>query len=96
MGHTDYDVESGSPTGMEKVRPFEDDTGAVPAGSFEVGDSWYARTQRFAGRFKIEQRGIERVPENERTDSSLMKVGTMVRHAACPVRNMMDDRAHGR
>lgn len=96
MGHADYDVETGSPTGMEKVRPFEDDTGAVPAESFEVGDSWYARTQRFAGRFKIEQRGIERVPENERTDSSLMKVGTMVRHAACPVQNMMNDRRHGR
>lgn len=84
MGHTDYDVETVSPTDTEKIRPFEDETGAVPAVSFEIGDSWYARAQRFAGRFKIEQRGIERVPESERTDGSLMNVGTMVRHTACP------------
>ncbi|KAI9872000.1 MAG: purine-cytosine permease [Pleopsidium flavum] len=77
MGHADDDIETGSPVGMEKHRPFEDATGDVSGESFEVGDTWYARTQRLAGRFKIEQRGIERVPENERTDNSLMKVGTM-------------------
>lgn len=85
MGHADYDIETGSPIGMEKHRPFEDETGAVPGESFEVGNTWYARTQRFAGRFKIEQRGIERVPENERTDNSLMKVGTMVRRTASQI-----------
>ena len=86
MGRADYDIETGAPDGLEKRRPFEDETGAVPGESFEVGDSWYARTQRFAGRFKIEQRGIERVPEDERTDSSLIKVGTMVRKLASPTR----------
>lgn len=85
MGHPDYDVETGSPVGSEKRRPLEDETGAVPGESFELGDSWYARTQRFAGRFKIEQRGIERVPENERTDSSLRQVGTMVRETESQV-----------
>jgi len=38
--------------------------------------------QRLAGKFNIEQRGIERVPENERTDTGvkgLLNVMTMVR-----------------
>lgn len=53
------------------------DNGAVPGDSFEIGDSFYAKAQRLAGRFKIEQRGIERVPEDERTDTSYLNVGTM-------------------
>ncbi|KKY25823.1 putative purine-cytosine permease [Diplodia seriata] len=53
------------------------DGGAVPGESFEYGNSLYARIQRLAGRFNIEQRGIERVPEDERTDRSLLNVGTM-------------------
>jgi hypothetical protein len=53
--------------------------GAVPGESFEYGDSYYAKLQRFAGKFKVEQRGIERVPEDERTDTSLLNVGSMVR-----------------
>lgn len=52
--------------------------GAVPGESFEYGTSWTAKAQRFAGKLKIEQRGIERVPENERHDTSLWNVGTMV------------------
>lgn len=51
---------------------------AVPNKAFTEGDSPYAKIQRFAGRFNIEQRGIERVPEDERTDKSLVNVGTMV------------------
>lgn len=51
---------------------------AVPANAFTEGNSPYAKIQRFAGRFNIEQRGIERVPEDERTDRHLMNVGTMV------------------
>lgn len=54
------------------------DGNAVPGESFEYGDSLYARMQRLAGKLNIEQRGIERVPENERTDTSLLNVGTMV------------------
>ncbi|KAL1652080.1 Purine-cytosine permease fcy21 [Diplodia intermedia] len=53
------------------------DGGAVPGESFEYGNSLYAKIQRLAGRFNIEQRGIERVPEDERTDRSLLNVGTM-------------------
>lgn len=43
-----------------------------------AGNSWPARLQRLAGRFGIEQRGIERVPEDERTDTSMGKIGTLV------------------
>lgn len=52
--------------------------GAVPGESFEYGNSMYAKLQRLAGRFHVEQRGIERVPEDERNDTSLLNVGTMV------------------
>lgn len=55
--------------------------GAVPGESFEYGDGWYAKMQRLAGKFNVEQRGIERVPENERTDDgfkALLNVATMV------------------
>ena len=59
--------------------PYVDNSGAIPSESFEIGDSIYAKLQRVAGKFNIEQRGIERVPENERTDlDGLMNVGTMV------------------
>lgn len=52
--------------------------GAVPGESFEYGNSLYARVQRIAGKFRIEQRGIERVPEDERTDTSYFNIGSMV------------------
>ena len=63
---------------FDKRRPFTDDTGAVPGESFEVGNSIYARLQRLAGKLNIEQRGIERVPEDERTDTNILNVGSMV------------------
>lgn len=52
---------------------------AVPTNAFTQGNSLYAKIQRFAGKYSIEQRGIERVPEDERTDKHLMNVGTMVK-----------------
>ncbi|CAI7566034.1 unnamed protein product [Penicillium glandicola] len=51
--------------------------GAVPGESFEYGDSLYAKIQRVAGKFNIEQRGVERVPDSERTDKSYLNVGSM-------------------
>lgn len=54
-----------------------DDNGAVHAETFVVGDSWYAKTQRFAGKFGVEQRGIERVPSDERENAHISQVGTM-------------------
>ncbi|MCJ1420141.1 purine-cytosine permease [Xylographa parallela] len=70
------DTERGSPVG-EKNGVYYDDTGAVASESFAYGDSTTAKIHRFAGRFNIEQRGIERVPESERTDRNLHKIGTM-------------------
>ena len=55
--------------------------GTVPGETFEIGNSFYAKTQRLAGKLKIEQRGIERVPEDEREDDgfkALLNAGTMV------------------
>ncbi|KAI4115787.1 MAG: hypothetical protein LQ345_003676 [Seirophora villosa] len=85
MMKSEYDVESYSPTATDHTEKhiasalpvYADPTGAVPGESFAIGDSLYARIQRFAGKYSIEQRGIERVPENERTDTNLVKVGTM-------------------
>lgn len=57
---------------------FNQESGAVPASSFEHGDSLYAKLQRLGGKIKVEQRGIERVPEDERTDSSYWNIGSMV------------------
>lgn len=56
--------------------------GAVPGHTFEYGNGWYAKTMRFAGKLNIEQRGIERVPEDERHEfglRGLLNVMTMVR-----------------
>lgn len=60
---------------------YEDNSGAVPGETFEYGDSLYAKLQRFAGKLNVEQRGIERVPDNERTDTSYLNVGSMVRYS---------------
>ncbi|KAI1426763.1 purine-cytosine permease [Xylaria sp. FL1777] len=40
-------------------------------------DSLYAKLQAFAGKYGVEQRGIERVPDDERTDSSMSQIGTL-------------------
>jgi hypothetical protein len=45
---------------------------------FGSGNTWYAKLQGFVGRFGVEQRGIERVPEDERTDTGMSKIGTLV------------------
>jgi len=69
-----YDVEK------EAVRAgsSHNSEGAVPGESFEYGDGAFAKLQRLAGKLHVEQRGIERVPEDERDDTSLLNVGTMV------------------
>lgn len=77
---SEYDVEKHGVT--NEIGLVTDETGAVHASAFEQGDGWYAKLQRLAGRFNIEQRGIERVPEDERTDiHGLRNVGTMVCHS---------------
>ncbi|EON98547.1 putative purine-cytosine permease protein [Phaeoacremonium minimum UCRPA7] len=53
------------------------DENAVHKSEFVAGDSIYARLQRAAGKFGVEQRGIERVPSDERTDAGMSKIGTL-------------------
>jgi hypothetical protein len=77
----EYDVEGA--TNEKHVSPntsseYVGDEGAVHAETFIVGDSIYAKAQRFATKFGVEARGIERVPSDERTDSNMSKIGTMV------------------
>jgi hypothetical protein len=64
---------------QDYAAPLED--GAVAGESFEIGNTWTAKLQRLAGKYNVEQRGIERVPEDERTDKgfrALLNVSTMV------------------
>lgn len=75
------DVEkrfSASFSAPEKHRDYVDESGAVPGDTFDAATGVTGKLQRLAGRFGVEQRGIERVPEDERTDKSVVKVGTMV------------------
>jgi hypothetical protein len=73
------DIEAGDLKPVSSELPGEYG-GVVPGESFEAGNSLYAKMQRLAGRFGVEQRGIERVPEDERTDNRrpLLNIATMV------------------
>ena len=88
MGYDNFDSEKGARTGSvvdgleERHGKLVAEDGTVPGETFVIGDSFYAKAQRFAARFNIEQRGIERVPEDERADDgfkALLNAGTMVR-----------------
>lgn len=95
MGSDEFDVEKSSAAHqssepdssngyIEHNGKLMTEEGAVPGETFVMGDSFRAKAMRFAGRFKIEQRGIERVPEDERTDTGfkgLLNAGTMVCYA---------------
>ncbi|KAM0802029.1 purine-cytosine permease [Usnea florida] len=75
-----YEVGSYSPNGTdpEKGSPvYNPEAPAVSGDIFITGDSLYAKIQRSVSKFGVEPRGIERVPEDERTDTNLMKAGTM-------------------
>ena len=79
---SDYEVKSNSPTGTDSEKAglpdYTTDAPAVAGEVFTTGDTPYAKIQRFVTRFGVEPRGIERVPEDERTDTNLVKVGTVV------------------
>lgn len=56
------------------------DENEVPAADIASGSSWSDKLLRFAAKLGVEQRGIERVPEDERTDTgfkALLNVSTM-------------------
>lgn len=64
------------------------DAGGVHNDELAAGNGVFAKIQRYVGRLGIEERGIERVPDtpDERTDTSMSKVGTLV----CFVQNAVD------
>lgn len=78
FGGVDPDLEKSPAVGNAPVDGNSDN--AVPGESFEYGNSLYAKIQRLAERLNIEQRGIERVPAEEQTDTSYFNIGSMV----CP------------
>lgn len=78
-----YDMEYNAAGEKHRSSIVPDESGAVHGESFVHGDGMYAKLQRLVTRFGVEARGIERVPEDERTDKSTMKVGTMVCLRGC-------------
>ena len=66
----------------EKVHVLEAEVAeAPPTGGSQASqneETIFFRIQRVAGKFGVEQRGIERVLPEERTDASLSKIGTLV------------------
>ncbi|KAJ5037424.1 uncharacterized protein L3040_007599 [Drepanopeziza brunnea f. sp. 'multigermtubi'] len=71
------DIEAGEKSIDNSTDHIPDDQGAVAVDTLALGDSWYAKTQRLAGKFGVEQRGIERVPSHERSNAPVSQVGTM-------------------
>lgn len=51
----------------------------TPGEAVVLGDSAFAKIQRIASKLGVEQRGIERVPDEEKTDTSVSHAGTLVR-----------------
>lgn len=74
----EQDLEKSPGVGNSPIDDNHSNGGAVPGETFVYGNSLYAKVQRWAGKLNIEQRGIERVPENERTDTSYVNIGSMV------------------
>ena len=62
----------------EKQRPVYVRNSFPTSEDLSEGTSVYAKLQRFAKKYHIEQRGVQRVPEDERTDKNVFIVGTMV------------------
>jgi hypothetical protein len=72
------DDSPGEHYGEDTAVGYIGDENAIHKSEFTEGNSLYARLQRMAGRFGVEQRGIERVPSDERTDTGMSKIGTLV------------------
>ena len=71
-----FDIER-QPTPLVS-QPSDNKEDYVVAEESLEGESLCARALRLAGKLRIEQRGIERVPENERTDASYWSIGSIV------------------
>jgi hypothetical protein len=71
-------VDNAYESRSNETEVYDNGNNVVPGESFEYGNSIYAKVQRFAGKFKVEQRGIERVPAEEQTDTSYFNISSMV------------------
>ena len=78
MNKKEYDDSNGMEYGEPDIAVGYTDENAVHKDELARGDGFFARLQRAAGKFGVEQRGIERVPSDERTDTSMSQVGTLV------------------
>lgn len=83
QGYADNGSNSSPPYGGDEKRngSYVAEDGAVPGEAFIIGDGMRAKLLRFASKFGVEARGIERVPDDERTDTgfrALLNVATMV------------------
>lgn len=79
---SDTDVERGGGSTEEKDLAIQTEVIQSGSGRSPAGDKqseFFVRVQELTGRFGVEQRGIERVLPDERTDTSVSKVGTLVR-----------------
>lgn len=79
---SDTDVERGGGSTEEKDLAIQTEvthSAAERTPNYDKQSGFFARAQELTGRFGVEQRGIERVLPHERTDTSVSKVGTLVR-----------------
>ncbi|CAJ2500335.1 Uu.00g031880.m01.CDS01 [Anthostomella pinea] len=81
LSDNSHQVQNGHSSESRSGRDLEvghvDDGNAVHKEAFVSGPLLYSRVRALAGSLGVEQRGIERVPDDERTDSSMSQVGTL-------------------
>ena len=82
MNHHEKDLELNGEYPPNTAYPI-DDGDAIRGETFETGTGMRAKLMRLAGKLGVEQRGIERVPEDERHDTSILNIGTMVGFNRC-------------
>ncbi|TQN74221.1 Purine-cytosine permease fcyB [Colletotrichum shisoi] len=64
-------------SGSDVEQGFVGNDGAIHQADFATGTSTYAKLQKLAGKLGVEQRGIERVPEDERINDAVANVVTL-------------------
>jgi len=83
MPHNNKDTEGSlTTTNIEAGEILDTDLeeNTVRKEDFSAGDSVYAKLQRFVGKFGVEERGIERVPRDERLGAGMYQIGMLVRN----------------
>lgn len=77
----EYDIEANvRHESVSEVKDLERISGetVADAGTAPTNNSWNANMQWLAGKLGVEQRGIERVPGDERSDTTMSQIGTIV------------------